>query len=98
MSNISFSSPFLRKFTHADTVVSTSWVTALPAAIAPQRRVVTLIQNKSDTTNLYVSFDESSSVGILIPIKSNISLDNYNGVVRLKSDGSVTAHIAYATA
>lgn len=98
MSNISFSSPFLRKFTHDDLTVAATWVTALPAAIAPQRRVVTLIQNKSDTTNLYVSFDENSSVGILIPIKSNISLDNYNGVVRLKSDGSVTAHIAYATA
>jgi hypothetical protein len=25
-------------------------------------------------------------------------LDNYNGVVRVKADGSLTAHIAYATA
>jgi hypothetical protein len=27
-----------------------------------------------------------------------VSLDNYNGIVRLKSDGSVVAHVAYATA
>ena len=98
MSNIKFSSPFLRKFTHDDLTVTATWVTALPAAIAPQRRIVTLIQNKSDTTNLYVALDDTSTVGILIPIKSNMSLDNYNGIVRLKSDGSVTAHIAYATA
>jgi hypothetical protein len=98
MSNIAFSSPFLRKFIHDDLTVGTNWVVALPAAIAPQRRIVTLIQNKSDTTNLYVALNETSTEGILIPIKSNISLDNYNGVIRVKSDGSVTAHIAYATA
>lgn len=98
MSNIKFSSPFLRKFTHEDTVISTSWATVLPAAIAPQRRIVVLIQNKSDTTNLYVALDETATDGILVPIKSNISLDNYNGIIRLKSDGSVLAHVAYATA
>ena len=98
MSNISISSPFLRKFTHDDVTVGTSWVTALPAAVAPQRRIVVVIQNKSDTTALYVALDESSTEGLLVPIKSNVSLDNYNGVVRLKSDGSVVAHVAYATA
>ena len=98
MSNISISSPFLRKFTHDDITVNTSWVTALPAAIAPQRRIVVVIQNKSDTTALYVALDENATEGLLVPIKSNVSLDNYNGIVRLKSDGSVVAHVAYATA
>lgn len=98
MSNIKFSAPFLRKFTHDDVTVLTSWVTALPAAEAPQRRVVVVIQNKSDTTALYVALNETSTEGLLIPIKSNVSLDNYNGIVRLRSDGTVVAHVAYATA
>jgi hypothetical protein len=98
MSNIKFSAPFLRKFIHDDVTVNTSWVTALPAAEAPQRRVVVVIQNKSDTTALYVALNETSTEGLLVPIKSNVSLDNYNGIVRLKSDGSVVAHVAYATA
>ncbi len=98
MSNIKFSSPFLRQFIHDDLTVGTNWVTALPAAIAPQRRVVVVIQNKSDTTSLFVALNETATEGLLVPIKSNVSLDNYNGVVRLKSDGSVTAHVAYATA
>jgi len=98
MSNLAFSSPFLRKFNHDDITIGGSWVTALPAAIAPQRRVVVVIQNKSDTTALYVALNETSTEGLLIPIKSNVSLDNYNGIVRLKSDGSVVAHVAYATA
>lgn len=98
MSNIHFSSPFLRKFTHSDESVSNSWAVALPAAIAPQRRVIVVIQNLDPTANLYVAFDEDSDVGILVPKLSNISLDNYNGIVRLKSDASITAHIAYATA
>lgn len=98
MSNLAFSSPFLRKFNHDDLTVGTNWVVALPAAVAPQRRVVVVIQNKSDTTALYVALNETSTEGLLVPIKSNVSLDNYNGIVRLKSDGSVVAHVAYATA
>jgi uncharacterized protein (DUF111 family) len=98
MSNISISSPFIRKFNHDNVSVTTSWSTALVEAEAPQRRIVVIVQNKSDSASLEVVFNTTSTAGILVPPLSNISLDNYNGIVKVKGTAALTAHIAYATA
>jgi uncharacterized protein (DUF111 family) len=98
-SYVSFSTPALRKLTHLPNyTTTTSFVEVLAAPNLPERRVVVIIQNKSDTAYLEVVFAATGSAGISIAPRETFSIDNYNGVVRLKSDtaGSI-AHIAYGS-
>lgn len=97
MSHISFSSPFLKGFTHADVTVGTSASTALAVAVAPQRRVSVIIQNQHATALVTVVFADSGTAGLKVKAGESISLDNYNGIVRCISDtASTPVHVAYA--
>jgi hypothetical protein len=98
MSHIHFSSPFLRNFEHADINVTTGWAVALPAVESPKRRIVTIIQNKDATFALEVALSGTAMEGLIVPPLSNISLDNYNGIVKCRGVSALTAHIAFATA
>lgn len=96
MSHISFSTPFLRGFTHQDHSVGTAATTLLGLAPTPQRRAVVIIQNKSADATIQVIFNETGSVGVLVPPLGNIDLDNYNGAVRVIASAADTpVHIAY---
>lgn len=102
MSNISqnsFSSPALRKMVHLPEITcSTNFVEVLSARVLPERRVVVLIQNKSSTANIEVVFDSTGNNGIIIGPLQTFTIDNYNGVVRLKSyTANSIAHIAYGS-
>lgn len=98
-SYVSFSTPALRKLTHlANYTCTTSYVEVLSARVLPERRVIVIIQNRDASAVLEVVLDSTGSDGLLIQPKETISLENYNGVVRLKSDtGGSIAHIAYGS-
>jgi hypothetical protein len=99
MSNISISSPFIRKFTHATVTVGTSASTTLAAAAPSERRISVIIQNQHATALVTVFFNASGSDGLKVKAGESISLDNYNGIVRCVSDtASTPVHIAFATA
>jgi hypothetical protein len=98
MANITFSSPFIRGFTHATVTVGTSASTALDHAPTPTRRISVIIQNQHATAVVTVRFSESGTEGFKVKPGESISLDNYNGHVRCSSDtASTPVHIAYAT-
>jgi len=98
-SNISISSPFLRKFTHATFTVGTSASTVLDAAVTPTRRISVIIQNQHASAVITVRFSDSGTDGFKVKAGETISLDNYNGHIRCSSDtASTPVHIAYATA
>ena len=96
MSNIKISSPFIRGFTHTDTVVGTSIVQLIAAAPPVAKRVLVVIQNKSSDKTVEVFLNATStSQGIVIPAGSNISVDNYNGPVRVIASGAgVTVNLS----
>ena len=97
MANISFTSPFLRGFTHATVTVGTSASTALAVAVTPERRCSVIIQNQHATALVTVIFAASGTDGLKVKAGESISLDNYNGIVRCVSDtASTPVHIAYA--
>lgn len=98
-SYVSFSTPALRKLTHLPNYTcTTSYVEVLSARVLPERRVIVIIQNRDTTAKLEVVFDSTGSDGLIIPPEQTISIENYNGVVRLKSDtGGSIAHIAYGS-
>ena len=99
MANISFSSPFLRGFTHTDVTVGTSAFSALAVAVTPERRVIVIVQNKSTSASIQVTLSDTGTSGIFVPPLGNISIDNYNGEVRVIASAAATpVHIAYAVA
>ena len=97
MANFQFSSPLLRGFTHQEFSAGTAASTLLDHAPTPTRRVIVIVQNKSTTATIQVILSESGSSGILIPALGNISLDNYNGHIRVIASAADTpVHIAYS--
>jgi len=99
MANFSFSSPLIRGFTHTDVTVGTSASTALVVAPTPERRVIVIVQNKSTSASIQVILADTGTSGIFVPPLGNISIDNYNGVVRAIASAAATpVHIAYAVA
>ena len=99
MANISFSSPFLRGFTHTEVSVGTSASTALAVAVTPERRCSVIIQNQHASAVVTVIFAATGTAGLKVKAGESISIDNYNGIVRCVSDtASTPVHIAYATA
>ena len=99
MSHFKFSSPLLRSFTHATVSIGTSPSIALDAAVTPMRRVAVIIQNQHASAVITVRMSETGSEGFLLKPSETISLDNYNGHIRISSDTAATpVHIAYATA
>jgi hypothetical protein len=97
MANIQISSPFIKSFVQADIAVGTGYANILPVPAAGERRVVVVIQNKSDTFSAEVVLNATGTEGILIPPLSNISLDNYNGTAKARGTSSLTLHVAYGT-
>ena len=99
MANFSFSSPLIRGFTHTDVTAGTSASTALVVAPTPERRVIVIVQNKSTSASIQVILADTGTSGIFVPPLGNISIDNYNGEVRVIASAAATpVHIAYATA
>lgn len=98
MANITFSSPFTKSFSHSDTTVGTSASQILAPTSNPyDKRVMLVIQNKSDTAVIQLIFATSGSVGLELQPNQSCTLENYNGAVRAVSDtASTTVHIAYA--
>lgn len=97
MANISFTSPFIRGFTHTDVTIGTSASTALAVAVTPERRVSVIIQNQHASALLTVILAASGTAGLKVKAGESISLDNYNGIIRCLSDtASTPVHIAYA--
>jgi len=96
-SYVSFSTPAIRKCVHANITVGTSFVTALTPPAVPSRRILVIIQNQSATAVIEVVFDDTATVGIQVQPYQSISLDNYNGTVRVKSTAAgTTVHVAHA--
>lgn len=96
-SQIQISSPFLRTLVHANVTVGTSISEVLPSLENHKKRIITIIQNKSSDKTIEVIFSATDTVGIEIPPKGNLSIDNYNGSVRVKSSGASTlVHTAYS--
>lgn len=98
MANITFSSPFTKSFSHSDTTVGTSASQILAPTSNPyDKRVMLVIQNKSDTAVIQLIFATSGSVGLELQPNQSCTLENYNGAVQAISDtASTTVHIAYA--
>ena len=98
MANIAFSTPFTKSFLHSDTIVGTSASQILaPTTNAYDKRVMLVVQNKSDTAVVQVIFATSGSVGLELQPNQSATLENYNGAVRAISDtAGTTVHIAQA--
>jgi hypothetical protein len=98
MSNISISTPFSRKFTHADFTVGVT-ATNLVATMAPGtgRRITTLIQNKSATATITLILNDTGTVGFTLQPATLFSIDNYAGTIRIAASAASTpVHIAYS--
>ena len=99
MANIQISSPFLRGFIHADLTANITAAVKLDAAVTPERRIIVIVQNQSTTASIDVIFAATGTAGIYVPPLGNISIDNYNGHIRVNASADATPiHIAYATA
>lgn len=97
-SYVSFSSPAIRRFTHADSTIGTAYTTILTPPTLPSRRVMVIVQNKSTTANIEVVFDDTATAGILVAPLGSISLENYNGTVRVRATAASTLiHLAHAS-
>lgn len=98
MSNIAFSSPFTRNFTHSDVTVGTAASQILAPISSPsQRRVMLIVQNKHSTATIQVIFSSSGSSGILLMPQQSLSIENYNGAVQAIASAAATpVHLAYS--
>lgn len=98
MANIAFSTPFTKSFLHSDTTVGTSASQILaPTANPYDKRVMLVVQNKSDTAIIQVIFAATGSVGLELQPNQSCTLENYNGAVQAISDtAGTTVHIAQA--
>jgi hypothetical protein len=98
-SYVSFSTPALRKLTHLPNYTcTTSYVEVLAPRVLPERRVLVIIQNKSTSATLEIVLDSTGTDGLIVGPLGTLTVDNYNGPIRLKSTtaGSI-AHIAYGS-
>lgn len=102
MANISFSSPFIKGLTQANTTVSATTagtaVTLLARADGYVRRPVVIVQNQNTTNSVYLLCNEDSTVGLLVPPLGSVTFDNYSGIIKAYASGSSIVHTAYAIA
>lgn len=97
MSSISISTPFHKKFVHTDHTVGTAATILLPAVNPGERRIATIIQNKSSTATLTLIFSDTGTVGFSLQPSTLFSIDNYNGTIMVASSAPNTVvHIAYS--
>ena len=98
-SNIAFAGPFLKGFTHQNYTATVTPTTVISTADAGTRRAGVIIQNQSATVAVGVIFADTGSTGVIIYPQQTLTIDNYNGPIRLvSSTGSQTVHIAIAKA
>ena len=97
MSAISISTPFHKKFVHADYTVQTAAGNVIGPVNPGERRIATIIQNKSGTATLTLILNDTGSVGFTLQPSTLFSIDNYNGTIRIASSAPNTSvHIAYS--
>jgi hypothetical protein len=96
--NISISTPFLRKFVHADYTVGLTPTNVVASVEPGEKRISTIIQNKHGTNTVTVILNDTGTVGFVIQPATFFSIDNYCGTIRLAASGaSTTVHVAFAT-
>lgn len=100
MSNISFTSPFVYRFTHDEGSLSTAWSEILPASVAPEKRVSVIVQNKDTSISIEIHLGLSDTVadgGINLAAGASLTLDNYKGAIQARSaSGTPVVHVASA--
>ena len=97
MSNIS-STPFLRNFVHTDFTATTTLATALAVSEVPSRRIALIVQNQSTTAIITVILNATATSGLTVAPGSSLSVENYTGIVRIKSNtASSLVHIAHSS-
>lgn len=98
MANIAFSTPFTKSFIHNDSTVGTSASQILaPTSNAYDKRVILVVQNKSDTAVVQVIFGTTGAIGLELQPNQSCTVENYNGAVRAISDTADTiVHTAEA--
>jgi len=97
MSHINISTPFSRKFVHADFTAGLTAANLVASSVPGERRISTLIQNKSATATITLILNDTGSVGITLPPATLFSIDNYAGTIRISADAASTPiHIAYS--
>lgn len=93
-SNIQVGTPILKGFAHQDFDATTSFVKYLNAVVpntsGSSKRAICVVQNLDDTAVIYVRLQaagtSSTAGGVMVGPKQNISVDNYNGEVWVRSD------------
>ena len=98
MANIAFSTPFTKSFLHSNVTVETTDSQILAPTTNPyDKRVMLVVQNKSDVAVVQVIFAATGAVGLELQPNQSVSIENYNGAVRAISDtAGTTVHIAQA--
>jgi hypothetical protein len=97
MSVIQISSPFHKKFVHADYTVGLTASNEIGPVNPGEKRVSTIIQNKSSTATVTLILNDSGSTGFVLQPSTFFSIDNYNGTIRLAaSAANTTVHIGYS--
>ena len=102
MAHIQISSPLLRSFVHedgtVDTVATASGSTQiLDYPTTGTKRIIVIIQNKSTTASIEVIFNATGDDGILVAAGQLLSVDNYNGIIRVNASADTTPiHLAYS--
>ena len=97
MSVIQISSPFHKKFVHADFTVGVTATNLVDPVSPGERRVATIIQNKSATATVNLILNDSGSTGFVLQPATLFSIDNYNGTIRVSASAANTVvHIAYS--
>jgi 3-dehydroquinate synthase class II len=102
MSNIKFTSPFIKRLEQSNiSVTATTGATAqtiIAQAQPHERRPVVTIQNQNSSATVYLILNEASTVGLLVPPLGSVSFDNYNGVIKAYASATAIVHLAYANA
>jgi hypothetical protein len=97
MSNISISTPFHKKFVHADFTIGLTPTNSIGPVNPGERRISTIIQNKSSTNTVILILNDTGTSGFVLQPGTLFSIDNYNGTIRLSaSNAGTTVHIAYS--
>jgi hypothetical protein len=97
MSNISISTPFHKKFVHADFTIGLTPTNSIGPVNPGERRISTIIQNKSSTNTVTLILNDTGTVGFTLAPSTLFSIDNYNGTIRLAASGASTSvHVAYS--
>lgn len=95
MSVIQISSPFHKKFVHADYTAGLTPANIIGPVAPGEKRVSTIIQNKSATATVTLIFSDTGTAGLVLQPATFFSIDNYNGTIRVAASADATTlHVA----